>query len=563
LQEQYAPRHIVLPSQFFDRTSRRGSTPSSAAASRHTSALPIRLRAPLRHLLASAARELELHVHEGGTYVNMDGPAFSTRAESETNRKLGFDVIGMTNLGEAKLAREAEIALATMAMITDYDCWKVEEEPVTAEAVISHLVANAEAAKRVLTQVIPRIPKEPNWPEHRALDSALVTDRKLWPAETLARLGVILERFTSAGASPGIRARSPARPIRTIHPQPLISRLSLSMKLRLPFLALVAALPLACTAQTPAPPAQSGAAAAPANSFASPALRARCESCGVRAERAEDHYNQCNVDGPYIAMTFDDGPHAENTPRLLDMLKQRKLKATFFVVGQCAAEFPQIMKRIVAEGHEVASHSWSHPNLAKMGEGSVSEQLQKTHDIIEQTTGAPPKVMRPPYGSFTTNQRAWAHKKWGYKTIMWDVDPLDWKIRNASRVHSAIVQRAVPGSIILAHDIHKTTVDAMPQTFDDLLEKGFKFVTVSELLAMDRPAAPRPKPAPAPKSTPAPSDDATGAEQETSKPTGAKSESAPSLPSSSSPAATPAATPAVKPAAAPPAKAAATPAARP
>jgi 5'-methylthioadenosine phosphorylase len=148
-------------------------------------------------MLAEAAHELEIPVHNGGTYVNMDGPAFSTRAESETNRKLGFDVIGMTNLGEAKLAREAEIALATMAMITDYDCWKVEEEPVTAEAVISHLLANAEAAKRILEKVIPRLPTEPNWPEHRALDSALVTHRNLWPEETIQRLGVLLQRFLS------------------------------------------------------------------------------------------------------------------------------------------------------------------------------------------------------------------------------------------------------------------------------------------------------------------------------------------------------------------------------
>ena len=95
-----------------------------------------------------------MKVHNGGTYVNMDGPAFSTRAESELNRKHGFDVIGMTNLPEAKLAREAEIALATMAMITDYDCWKVEEEPVSAQTVIGHLVANAETAKKVLLDVI-------------------------------------------------------------------------------------------------------------------------------------------------------------------------------------------------------------------------------------------------------------------------------------------------------------------------------------------------------------------------------------------------------------------------
>ena len=134
-------------------------------------------------------------VHNGGTYVNMDGPAFSTRAESELNRRNGFDVIGMTNLPEAKLAREAEIALATMAMITDYDCWKVEGEPVSVQTVFGHLIANAETAKKILALVVPKIPSEPNWPEHRALDSALVTDRSLWPAETVEKLRPILGRF--------------------------------------------------------------------------------------------------------------------------------------------------------------------------------------------------------------------------------------------------------------------------------------------------------------------------------------------------------------------------------
>jgi 5'-methylthioadenosine phosphorylase len=101
----------------------------------------------------------------------------------------------MTNLPEAKLAREAEIALATMAMITDYDCWKVEEEPVSAQTVFGHLSANAETARKVLVEVIPRIPREAAWPEHRALDSALTTDRKLWPPATVKKLGPILARF--------------------------------------------------------------------------------------------------------------------------------------------------------------------------------------------------------------------------------------------------------------------------------------------------------------------------------------------------------------------------------
>ncbi len=195
LQEQYEPRHIVLPSQFFDRTSQGAAHTffGNGIAAHVSFAEPT--CSPMRQLMANAARDLGLPVHNGGTYVNMDGPAFSTRAESETHRKLGFDVIGMTNLGEVRLAREAEIAVATMAMITDYDCWKVEEEPVTADAVIAHLHANAEAAKKILARVIPQLPAEPAYPEHRALDTALVTDPKIWPPETVQKLRVILGRF--------------------------------------------------------------------------------------------------------------------------------------------------------------------------------------------------------------------------------------------------------------------------------------------------------------------------------------------------------------------------------
>ena len=195
LQEQYAPRDVLLPDQFYDRTSQRAAHTffGEGIAAHIGFADPI--STPLRALLKEAANEAGVKVHDGGTYVNMDGPAFSTRAESELNRRHGFDVIGMTNLPEAKLAREAEIALATMAMITDYDCWKVEEEAVSAHAVLGHLLANAERAKKVLVNVIPRIPTEPNWPEHSALDTALITDRKLWPAATVRKLGPILSRF--------------------------------------------------------------------------------------------------------------------------------------------------------------------------------------------------------------------------------------------------------------------------------------------------------------------------------------------------------------------------------
>ena len=195
LQEKYAPRDVVLPSQFYDRTSQRANHTFFGERDRRAHHVcGADLHRSAQHAGRSAA-PLGVSVHNGGTYVNMDGPAFSTRAESELNRRHGFDVIGMTNLPEAKLAREAEIALATMAMITDYDCWKVEEEPVSAQTVIGHLVANAETAKKLLIDVIPRIPGKPTGRSISALDSALITDRALWPPATREKLRSILDRF--------------------------------------------------------------------------------------------------------------------------------------------------------------------------------------------------------------------------------------------------------------------------------------------------------------------------------------------------------------------------------
>ncbi len=197
LKEEYHPRDVLLPDQFFDRTSRREHHTFFGRGIVGHVAFADPISASLREILRDEARATGARVHDGGTYVNMDGPAFSTRAESNANRQLGFDVIGMTNLPEAKLAREAEIALATLAMITDYDCWKTDEAHVTVDAVMAHVTANVVLAKAVIARVIPLIPKEPTWPEHHALDGAIMTDRKLWPAETVQNLRPLLERFLS------------------------------------------------------------------------------------------------------------------------------------------------------------------------------------------------------------------------------------------------------------------------------------------------------------------------------------------------------------------------------
>jgi 5'-methylthioadenosine phosphorylase len=196
LQAKLKPCDIVLVDQFIDRTKR----PTEHSFFGRGIVAHIAFADPicdeLRQLLLKAAKAEKARVHNGGTYVNMEGPAFSTRAESLANHRDGYDVIGMTNLGEAKCAREAEIAYATMAMVTDYDCWKVDEAHVTVEMVIANLHRNAGQAKAILSRVIPTLPQEPNWPCHDALRNAIMTEKSLWPAATRKALGPILQKYT-------------------------------------------------------------------------------------------------------------------------------------------------------------------------------------------------------------------------------------------------------------------------------------------------------------------------------------------------------------------------------
>jgi peptidoglycan/xylan/chitin deacetylase (PgdA/CDA1 family) len=205
-------------------------------------------------------------------------------------------------------------------------------------------------------------------------------------------------------------------------------------------------------------------------------------------------YNSCNVESSTVAMTFDDGPHPKLTPRLLDMLKERNIKATFFVVGKCVAEYPDIAKRIVDEGHEIANHTWNHPQLPKLSPTAFAAEITQTNDAIKQATGILPVTMRPPYGATNATINKRLNEEYGLSVILWSVDPQDWKIRKSDHVSSHIIKNAAPGSIILAHDIHASTIDAMPAALDALQAKGYKFATVSELISMDRPAAPKSTP---------------------------------------------------------------------
>ncbi len=195
LQARYKPCDIVLVDQFVDRTKKSAEHTffGSGIVAHIAFAHPI--CEELRRVLLAAARSQGARAHDGGAYVNMEGPAFSTRAESLANRRLGFAVIGMTNLGEAKCAREAEIAYATLAMVTDYDCWKEDEAHVTIEMVVEYLRRNAAQAQAIIRASVRQIPRKPGCGCHRALERAILTDRRLWPAKTRHALQPLIARY--------------------------------------------------------------------------------------------------------------------------------------------------------------------------------------------------------------------------------------------------------------------------------------------------------------------------------------------------------------------------------
>src|SRR5262249_1944346 len=225
-----------------------------------------------------------------------------------------------------------------------------------------------------------------------------------------------------------------------------------------------------------------------------PAKRAAARQTRAEPEEKGITFNSVHVDEPYIAMTFDDGPSATLTPKLLDLLAAHHIKATFFVIGENVAEHPEIVARAAREGHEIGNRSGCNPNLGKMSDEGVRRQLQQTDDETKSATGERPTLMRPPYGSITAHEKRWIHDQFGYDIILWDVDPYDWKRPGPAVVRARILKETRPGSIVLSHDIHPGTIEAMPSTFDQLEAKGFKFVTVSELIRMAAARPPHPQP---------------------------------------------------------------------
>ena len=179
-----------------------------------------------------------------------------------------------------------------------------------------------------------------------------------------------------------------------------------------------------------------------------------------------------------IAITFDDGPNPKTTPKLLDMLKQKGVKATFFMLGSRASAYPNIVKRIYEEGHTLGSHTYSHKDLKKLSDADVTDESQKAIDAIQAACGQSPIVVRPPYGSSDERVRGILNMP----VVVWNIDPEDWKDRDADIVAQRIISKAKPNSIILLHDIYSTSVEAAGKVIDELRRQGYTFVTVDQLI---------------------------------------------------------------------------------
>lgn len=185
-----------------------------------------------------------------------------------------------------------------------------------------------------------------------------------------------------------------------------------------------------------------------------------------------------------IALTFDDGPDDVITPQILNILDEKDVQATFFVLGKQVKRFPQMTKNITKSGHTIANHSFGHPDLSNLYTSNVREQVLSANSIIEEVTGIRPSLFRPPYGSFTRAD-AQVFKDLGFLNILWSIDTLDWSGKTADEIVETITSQASPGSIVLQHSFDSSelegTLDALPRIIDRLRERGYEFVTVDAI----------------------------------------------------------------------------------
>lgn len=262
---------------------------------------------------------------------------------------------------------------------------------------------------------------------------------------------------------------------------------------------------------------------------------------GLRVSRVQ-------APGMYVALTFDDGPSSAYTPKVLDILRRHGARGTFFVLGNSARRCPSIVARAAAEGHEIGVHTWSHINMARSSTAKIDSEVSRTVDAIRSITGKTPAVMRPPYGATNASIVNHMYNNYGMRSIMWDVDTRDWQRPGVSTVVSRAVNGAKPGSIILVHDIHASTLASIEGIVTGLQARGFKLVTVSELLARAgahaAPRVPAARAAAAPAAAAAPSSQVSPAPEAPQQPVNPILPPASAQPATAEPAPAPAEVPA-------------------
>jgi peptidoglycan/xylan/chitin deacetylase (PgdA/CDA1 family) len=207
----------------------------------------------------------------------------------------------------------------------------------------------------------------------------------------------------------------------------------------------------------------------------------------LREKYPEIFFNRGSRKNKQVALTFDDVPDIRFTPQLLDVLKRYEIKATFFIVGYRAQNHPDLVRRMVREGHALGNHSYNHALMTKTTLPKFEKQIMRTQSIIRSLTGQAPKYYRPPYGEINEEQLRWAERH-GFTVVNWDVDSLDWKGLSASEVAGNIIPAVKPGSIVLQHggggkgqDL-SGTIEALPKIIEQLRSQGYSFVTIPELL---------------------------------------------------------------------------------
>ncbi|MEW9079450.1 polysaccharide deacetylase family protein [Terrisporobacter glycolicus] len=185
-----------------------------------------------------------------------------------------------------------------------------------------------------------------------------------------------------------------------------------------------------------------------------------------------------------IALTFDDGPHPKETHEVLDVLNKYNVKGTFFVVGKHANWYSEPLIRAAKEGHEIGNHTFTHPDISNLSSEDIKKEIKECEDTLVKLTGKKPTLFRPPYGSYSKDKLGEIAKECGYKIILWTtIDAKDWKNPPSSQISNIIINKAQNGDIILLHDYAtENTVKALDTIIPEMMKKGYKFVTVSELI---------------------------------------------------------------------------------